>query len=80
MQARIACHEELDALEIVAIDGLLELPDFLEGIDVSLELWPTGKPIETCDFDLRVGKGFRATRHEKILGLILQVAKVGALR
>jgi hypothetical protein len=63
-----------------AIDGLLELPDFLEGIDVGLELRPTGKPIETCDLKLRVGEGFRATRQEKIFGLILQVAKVGALR
>src|SRR5439155_537004 len=66
MQGWIACHEELDALEIVAIDGLLELADFLQGIDVGLEFRPTGKPLETCDFELRVGKRFRATRHEKI--------------
>src|SRR6516225_2635139 len=62
-----------------AIDGLLELPDFLEGIDVGLELRPTGKPVETCDLKLRVGEGFRATRQKKIFGMILQVAKVGAL-
>src|SRR2546429_6928051 len=80
MQGWIACHEELDALEIVAIDGLLELADFLQGIDVGLEFRPTGKPVETCDFELRVGKRFRATRHEKIFGLILQLAEVGALR
>src|SRR5207245_7871090 len=79
MQGWIACHEELDALEIVAIDGLLELADFLQGIDVGLEFRPTGKPVETCDFELRVGKRFRATRHEKIFGLILQLAEVEGL-
>src|SRR6266705_770127 len=80
MQGRVACHEELDALEIVTVDGPLELADFLEGIGVGLELRPAGKPMETCDLELRVGKGFRATGHEKIFGLILQVAEVGALR
>src|SRR5438874_2583042 len=73
MQGRVACHEELDALEIVTVDGPLELADFLEGIGVGLELRPAGKPMETCDLELRVGKGFRATGHEKIFGLILHV-------
>jgi hypothetical protein len=76
-QSRVASHEVLDAIEIICVDGLLELADLLEGIDMTLELRPTGEPIETGDLELRVSERVRTTGFEEILGLLLQVAKIG---
>ena len=56
VQRRVARHHGLDALDVVGVDCLLELPDLLEGLDVSLELGPTRKPVETRDLELRIGE------------------------
>ena len=37
-------------------DGLLELPGLLEELNVSPELGPTRKSVETRDLELRIGK------------------------
>src|SRR5580693_2006057 len=46
VQGRVTSHESLDALEIVGVDGVLEVAELLERLDVGFELWPTGKSIE----------------------------------
>ena len=56
MQRRATRHHSLDARDVVGIDCLLELPDLLEGLDVSLELRPARKPVETRDLELRIGE------------------------
>jgi len=56
VQRRIARHHCLDACDVIGVDCLLELPDFLEGLNVSLELRPVRKPIETRDLELRIGE------------------------
>src|SRR5690349_8564362 len=78
VQNRVASHEVFDALEIVGVDGLLELADFLQGVNMSFELGPTVEAVETSDFELRSGERFCLTGLDKVLSLILQVAKIGA--
>jgi hypothetical protein len=56
VQRRVARHHGLNAHDVVAIDCLLELPDLLEGLDMSLELGPTRKPVEARDLELRIGE------------------------
>jgi hypothetical protein len=56
VERRVARHHGLDARDVVGVDCLPELPDFLEGLDVSLELGPTRKPVETRDLELRIGE------------------------
>ena len=79
MKRRVARHHGLDAIDVVGVDSLLELPDLLEGIDVSLELRPTRKPVETRDLELRIGERCRRASLEQVLGLVLQMAKIGAI-
>src|ERR1700752_1524528 len=45
---------------------------------MSFELGPTVEAVETSDFELRSGERFCVTGLEKVLGLILQVAKIWA--
>jgi hypothetical protein len=79
VQRRVARHQSLDANDVVCIDGLLELPDLLERFDVSLELRPARKPVETRDPELRIGDRCRRAGFEQILGLILQMAETGTV-
>ncbi len=79
MQRRIALHEGFDTLEVVGIDGLFELPDLLERIDVDLQLWPARKPIATSNLELRVGKRHSTAALEQILGLIFQMSEIGTI-
>ena len=59
MQRRVARHHGLDARDVVSVNCLLELPDLLEGLDMSLELGPTRKPVEARDLELRIGERCR---------------------
>src|SRR5437899_8297116 len=79
MQRRIMRHEGFDARGVVGIDGLLELSDHFERIDVGFQSWPARKSIETCNFELRLGERCGAAGSEQILGLILQMAEVGTI-
>src|SRR5215470_2330378 len=77
MQLRVAAHQSRDLAEVVAVNGLLELPDFLERIDVSLELWPAGESIQTGNLKLRVGDRPGGAGFQQILGLVLEMAEIG---
>src|SRR4030095_2561551 len=79
VQRRVARHHGLDANDVVGVDNLLELPDFLQGIDVSLELRPACKSVETRDLELRIGDRRRVAGLEQVLCLVLQMAKIGAV-
>ena len=79
VQRRVARHQALDAIDVVGVDRLLELPDLLQGLDVSLELRPTRKPIETRDLELRIGDRFGRAGLQQILGLVLQMAQIGTV-
>src|SRR5439155_1267695 len=68
-----------DANNIVGVDSLLELPDLPERFDVSLELRPTRKPVEKRDLELRISDRCRRAGLEQILGLVLQMAEIGAV-
>ena len=46
---------------------------------MGLELGPTRKPVETCDLELRIGERCRPARFKQILGLVLQMAEIGAI-
>jgi hypothetical protein len=76
VQRRVARHHGLDAHDVVAIDCLLELPDLLEGLDVSFELRPAREPVETRDLELRIGERCCRAGLEQVLGLVLQVAEI----
>ena len=62
VQRRVARHHGLDANDVVGVDRLLELPDLLERLDVSLELRPARKPVETRDLELRIGESMPPRR------------------
>jgi hypothetical protein len=79
VQRRVARHQGLDANDVVGVDSLLELPDLLEGVDVSLELRPARKPVETRDLKLRIGDRCGRTGLEQVLGLVLQMAEIGTV-
>jgi hypothetical protein len=55
------------------------LPDFFQGVDVSLELRPAGKPVETRHLELRIGDRCRRARLEQVLGLVLQMSEIGTV-
>jgi hypothetical protein len=75
MERRIPLHHGLDQWQIIPVDSILEgireLSRFDKGIDMSLELGPTREPVRTGDLKLGVGKRYRATRFQQVLGLIL---------
>src|ERR1700730_11925203 len=48
-------------------------------MNVSLELWPTRKSVETGDLELCVGDGCSSTSLVQILGLILQMPEIGTV-
>ena len=79
VQRRVARHQGLDAIDVVGVDSLLELPDLLQGVDVSLELRPARKPVETRDLELRIGDRRRGASLEQVLGLVLQMAEIRAV-
>jgi hypothetical protein len=61
------------------VDRQLELPDLLQGVDVSLELRPARKPVATRDLKLRIGDRRRLASLEQVIGLILQMAQIRAV-
>src|SRR5262249_27616029 len=73
MEFGVARHHLLDALQIVGIDGLLELPNRLQRFDKGLELGPARKPVLPGNLKLCVGKRCRLAYSEQILGLILEM-------
>src|SRR5438034_5655961 len=79
MQLRVARHHRLHANDVVGVDSLLELPDLLQGLDVSLELRPARKPVEPRDLELRIGDRCRRAGFEQVLGLVLQMAEIGTV-
>src|SRR5260370_866283 len=79
VQRRVARHHGLDANTVIGVNRLLELPDLLEGLYVSLELRQAGKPVEARDLELRIGDRCRRAGLEQILGLVLQMAEIGAV-
>ena len=78
MQGWITRNQRLHASKIVGIDGLLELSDLLQGLDVGFEFRPARKPIETCDLELRVANGCCGARLEQIPGLLFQMSEIGS--
>jgi hypothetical protein len=77
MQRRVARHHGLDANDVVCVDSVLELPRLFEEFDVSLELRPARKPVETRDLELRVGDRCCRACLEQVFGLVLQMAETG---
>jgi hypothetical protein len=56
VQCRILRHHCDHARQVLRVDGLLELPAFLQQFDVDLQLRPTVKTIIARDLELRVGQ------------------------
>ena len=79
MEFRVAGHQLLDPLQVVGVDGQLELAGELEGFDVSLELGPAREAVLPRDLELGLGERRRLARLEPVLGLILEVPEVGTL-
>src|SRR5262245_65275953 len=79
MKFRIASHQLLDPLQIVGVDGLLELPDRLQRFDMGFELGPAGKAVLPGNLKLCVGKRRRLACSEQVPGLILEMPQVGML-
>jgi hypothetical protein len=80
VQRRVVSHHCLDTRDVVTIDCLLELTNLVEGLDMSLKLGPTRKPVEARDLELGIGERCRRTRLKQILGLVLQMAEIGTIR
>ena len=76
VQGWAGCHYRFDAFQIIAINRLFQLSYFFEGIDMGLELWPTGKAIKTGNFELRFREGIHSTGFEKVFGLVLQMPEI----
>src|SRR5262249_16006386 len=79
MQLRVASHQLLDPLVIVAVSGLVEVPDGLERLDMGFELAPARKAVQPGNLKLCVGKRRGLACSEQILGLILEMPQVGML-
>ena len=54
VELRVARHEALDLLQIVGVDGQLELPGELQRFDVRLELGPAREAVLPGDLELRL--------------------------
>ena len=80
VQRRVAGHQGLDPIEVVGVDRLLELPDLLQRVNVGLEPRPAREAVEARDLELRVGDRRRGACLEQVLGLVLQVAEIRAVR
>ena len=61
MELRVADHQLLDPLDVVGVDGLLELTDRLQGFDLGFELGPARKAVLPGNLQLCVGKRRRLT-------------------
>ena len=79
VELRVARHHLLDPLEVVGVDGLLELPDGLQRFDVGFELGPARKAVLPGDLKLCVGQRLGLACFEQVLGLILEMPQVGML-
>src|SRR5262249_12255111 len=79
MELRVAGHHLLDPLEVVGVDGLLELPDRLQRFDMGFELGPARKAVLPGKLKLCVGERRRLAGSEQVLGLILEMSQVGTL-
>ncbi len=77
VQRRIARHQRLDAIDVVGVDRLFELPYFLEGLDVRLELRPAREAILPGDLELCVRDRGRLSARAQIPGLVLQMTEIG---
>jgi hypothetical protein len=71
VQLGIPRHKGLNGIEIVGIDCLLELADFVERINVHFQLWPTGETVAPRNLELGVCDRLSDARPEQILGLVL---------
>ena len=65
MELRVASHHLLDPLEVVGVDGLLELPDRLQGFDMGFELGPARKAELPGNLKLGAGKRRRLACPER---------------
>jgi hypothetical protein len=79
MELRERGHQLLDPLEVVGVDGLLELSDRLQRFDMGFELGPARKAVLPGNLKLRVGKRRRSACSEQVLGLVLEMPQVGML-
>ena len=79
MQRRVARHHGFDAIDVVVVDSLLELPDLLQGVNVSLEFRPARKPVKARDLELRIAERRCGAVLEQVLGLVLQMAEIRAV-
>lgn len=80
VQFRIARHRDADALNVVVVNRTLQLRDLFARLDLCIQLGPARKAIAACNLNLRIGKRLRLPRSMQMLGLIPQVAKIGAIR
>jgi hypothetical protein len=56
VQCRVARHRGRGARDVVGVNYLLELPNLLEELDVSLEVRPVREPLDRRDLELRIGE------------------------
>jgi hypothetical protein len=75
----IARHESFHAIDVVGVDGLFQLPNLLQRIDVCLELRPARKSVAASDLELRICDRRRGASLEQVPGLVFQVAEIGAV-
>jgi hypothetical protein len=61
MQRRVAAHQALDALDVIGVDGMLELRRGQHRLDVSLKFRPTRKLIEPGNLELCGSECFGGT-------------------
>ena len=79
VELRVARHEALDLLQVVGVDGQLELPGELQRFDVRLELGPAREAVLPGDLELRLRERLGLAGLEQVFGLVLEMAEVGVL-
>ncbi len=77
VELRVARHEALDLLQVVGVNGQLELPGELQRFDVRLELGPTREAVLPGDLELRLRERPGLAGLKEVFGLVLEMAEVG---
>ncbi len=63
MQRGVTRHQRAHRTEVVGVDGMFQHADFVQRIDVLLELRPTGESVLPGDLELRFGRASRRRPH-----------------
>ena len=79
VETGVRVQEGFDAIEIVDGEGMLELADLFERLNLLLQLGPACEAVLSGDLKLCISKSRDSARPDKVFSLVAQMAEVGTI-